>query len=377
MEIKIRNLTKRFGDFVAVNNLNLNIKDGEFVALLGPSGCGKTTTLLILAGIYTPDEGEIVFDDKIVNNVLPKDRNIGMCFQNYALYPYMTIAQNIAFPLKLRKVPKEIINKKVNEIANKFHVDSLLDRLPNHISGGQQQRVALARALVKEPKLLLLDEPLSNLDSNLRISMRAEIKKLQNDLGITTVFVTHDQTEALSMCDKIAVMNKGVLQDFGTPEDLYMTPKNLFIAKFIGNPPMNFIELICIQENNKIILKEKSFKIELPKRIFERYVKIKNEEKIILGIRPENMTLTNEIHNAVKGEIYVIEPLGRDKLVNVKIGSNKVKIIAPQNYTANIGDKVYVKFDLDKIHLFDSKSGKSLRKHMNKVEKYMDRVVAS
>ena len=361
MEVKIRNITKKFGSFVAVDKLNLNIQDGEFVALLGPSGCGKTTTLLMLAGIYKPDAGEIIFGDKVVNDILTKDRNIGMCFQNYALYPHMTVAQNIAFPLKLRKLPRDLIEKKVKEIANKFHVDVLLNRFPSEISGGQQQRVALARALVKEPKILLLDEPLSNLDSRLRISMRAEIKKLQKDLGITTVFVTHDQTEALSMCDKIAVMNKGVLQDFKTPEELYMFPENLFIAGFIGNPPMNFMEVIYVRENDKVLLKEKSFQIQLPDSVQQKYIKKQSGDKLILGIRPENIMLGNEGQNAVKGEIYVVEPLGRDKLVNVIIGSNRLKIIAPQNYKGNMGDKVFVHLDLDKIHLFDSVGGKSLR----------------
>lgn len=243
MEVVMRDVVKRFGNFKAVDNLNLTIKDGEFMALLGPSGCGKTTTLLILAGLYKPDSGEILFDDKIVNDVLPKDRNIGMCFQSYALYPHMTVEENIAFPLKMKKLPQKEIEKKVREIAGKFHIEHLLKRFPGQISGGQQQRVALARALVKEPNLLLLDEPLSNLDAGLRISMRAEIKRLQKELGITTVFVTHDQTEAMSMSDRIAVMNKGKLQDIGTPEDLYMRPKNKFIAGFIGNPPMNFLEV--------------------------------------------------------------------------------------------------------------------------------------
>lgn len=361
MEVIMRNLTKEFGSFVAIDNLNLNIQDGEFVALLGPSGCGKTTTLLMLAGIYKPDAGEIIFDGKIVNNILPKDRNIGMCFQNYALYPHMTVAQNIAFPLKLRKMPNDLIEKKVEEIAKKFHVDMLLNRFPNEISGGQQQRVALARALVKEPKMLLLDEPLSNLDSGLRISMRAEIKKLQKDLGITTVFVTHDQTEALSMCDKIAVMNKGVLQDFETPEKLYMLPKNLFIAGFIGNPPMNFMEVTYVKENSKVLLKGECFHIQLPKSIEQKYIKKQSGDKVILGIRPENIMLKDEGENAIKGEIYVVEPLGRDKLVNVMIGSKMIKIIAPQNFKGNTGDKVFVQLDLDKIHLFDSENGESLR----------------
>ncbi|MDN5301190.1 MAG: inositol-phosphate transport system ATP-binding protein [Thermoanaerobacteraceae bacterium] len=361
MEVKMRNVTKQFGNFIAVDNLNLNIRDGEFIALLGPSGCGKTTTLLMLAGLYKPDAGDIAFDNRIMNNILPKDRNIGMCFQSYALYPHMTVVENIAFPLKLRRTPKDEIDKKVKEIASRFHLDHLLQRFPGQISGGQQQRVALARALVKEPGMLLLDEPLSNLDSGLRISMRAEIKKLQKELGITTVFVTHDQTEALSMCDRIAVMNKGKLQDFGTPEDLYMRPKNLFIAGFIGNPPMNFLEVSYIRENNKVVLKEEYFEISLPQNVERNYVKKQSGDKVILGIRPENMTLGDEEPNTIKGEIYVVEPLGRDKLVDIIIGKNRIKIIAPQNYKGNMGDRVIVHIDLENIHLFDSIDGKSMR----------------
>jgi len=361
MRVILRNLTKKFGTFVAVDNLNLNIQDGEFVALLGPSGCGKSTTLLMLAGIYKPDGGKIIFDNQNVTYELPKDRNVGMCFQNYALYPHMTVAENIAFPLKLRKMPRDFIQKKVNQIARKFQLDSLLNRRPSEISGGQQQRVALARALVKEPKVLLLDEPLSNLDSGLRISMRAEIKKLQKDLGITTVFVTHDQTEALSMCDKIAVMNKGILQDFGTPEELYSQPKNQFIAEFIGNPPMNFLDVLYVRESDKAYLKGTSFQIKLPEMIQQKFAKKQNGDRVILGIRPENLGLGREDQDAVKGEIYVVEPLGRDKLVNVKIGTNRIKVIAPQDYNGNMGETVFIHLDLDKIHLFSSEDGKSLR----------------
>jgi len=361
VKVVLRDLTKKFGNFVAVNNLNLNIQDGEFVALLGPSGCGKSTTLLMLAGIYEPDEGEIIFGNKNVTHDLPKDRNVGMCFQNYALYPHMTVAENIAFPLKLRKMPRDQIQEKVNKIAKKFQLDSLLNRRPGEISGGQQQRVALARALVKEPQVLLLDEPLSNLDSGLRISMRAEIKRLQKDLGITTIFVTHDQTEALSMCDKIAIMNKGVLQDFDTPEKLYSQPINQFIAQFIGNPPMNFLDVIFVREGDEVYLQGASFRIKLPERIVRRFARIQNEDRVILGIRPENMKIGSEDQNAVKGEIYVIEPLGRDKLVNVKIGTNRIKVIASQDYNGNMGENVFIHFDLEKIHLFDSENGKSLR----------------
>lgn len=361
MEVVMRDVVKRFGNFKAVDNLNLTIKDGEFMALLGPSGCGKTTTLLILAGLYKPDSGEILFDDKIVNDVLPKDRNIGMCFQSYALYPHMTVEENIAFPLKLKKLPKKEIEKKVNEIASKFHIEHLLKRFPGQISGGQQQRVALARALVKEPNLLLLDEPLSNLDAGLRISMRAEIRRLQKELGITTVFVTHDQAEAMSMSDRIAVMNKGKLQDIGTPEDLYMRPKNKFIAGFIGNPPMNFLEVGYVLNGDEIMLKGENFELSLPREISMNFMKKQNNERVILGIRPEHLSIGIEAPNTIKGEIFVVEHLGRDKLVDVKVGNDRIKVLTGQNFEGKMGDIVNVHLDLKNIHLFDADDGNSMK----------------
>lgn len=362
MEVTMMNVVKRFGNFKAVDNLSLTIKDGEFVALLGPSGCGKTTTLLMLAGIYKPDAGEIIFDDKIVNDVLPKDRNIGMCFQSYALYPHMTVEQNIAFPLKLKKLPKKVIDEKVREIAAKFRIEHLLKRYPGQISGGQQQRVALARALIKEPNLLLLDEPLSNLDAGLRISMRAEIKKLQKELGITTVFVTHDQTEALSMSDRIAVMNKGKLQAIGTPEDLYMRPKNMFIAGFIGNPPMNFLEVGYIMDGDRVTLKGKNFEISLPEEISRTFIKKQNNERIVMGIRPEHLSVGAEAPNTIKGEIYVVEHLGKDKLVDVKVGDDRIKVLTGQDFEGKMGDTVNLHLDLKNVHLFDAVDGNSMRR---------------
>ncbi|MDK2383704.1 MAG: ABC transporter ATP-binding protein, partial [Candidatus Korarchaeota archaeon] len=230
VSVRLVDLTKRFGRVVAVDHLNLEVAHGEFVALLGPSGCGKTTTLLMIAGIYRPTEGYIYFDDRVVNDLEPKDRNVGMVFQTYALYPHMKVFDNIAFPLKLKKVPKEEIERKVRRVAELLHIEDLLDRKPSQLSGGQQQRVALARALVKEPDLFLMDEPLSNLDAKLRVEMRGELKRLQKDLGITTIYVTHDQLEAMTMADRIAVLNNGRLQQYGPPEELYRKPANKFGA---------------------------------------------------------------------------------------------------------------------------------------------------
>ncbi|MBM7854841.1 ABC-type sugar transport system ATPase subunit [Desulfohalotomaculum tongense] len=363
MKVIFENVTKKFGNFTAVDNLNVKFKDGEFVALLGPSGCGKTTTLLMIAGIYKPSSGKIMFDDKVMNDVLPKNRNIGMCFQSYALYPHMTVFENIAFPLKLKKMSKDEIKKRVMQAANKVEIGHLLDRKPGQLSGGQQQRVSLARALVKEPQIMLLDEPLSNLDARLRINMRAEIKKLQKDLGINMVLVTHDQTEALTMADRIAIMNNGKLQDFDIPEELYENPKNLFIANFIGNPPMNFIDVELVEEEGKYFVKNEVIKLELPESSRERFDFSSCSKQLVLGIRPEDLTITESKCNTLQAEIYVVEPLGRDKLVNVVIGERKYKIIAPPKFNADTGDKVNISLNFAKIHLFDKTSEGSIRRN--------------
>ncbi|RLE71312.1 MAG: glycerol-3-phosphate ABC transporter ATP-binding protein, partial [Thermoprotei archaeon] len=264
VEVKLVDLCKYFGPVKAVDHLNLHIKDREFVALLGPSGCGKTTTLLMIAGIYKPTSGYIYFGDEIVNDVPPKDRNVGMVFQSYALYPHMTVFDNIAFPLKLKKVPKQEIEKKVKEVAEFLRIAELLDRKPSQLSGGQQQRVALARALAKEPQIFLMDEPLSNLDAKLRIMMRAELKRMQKELGITTIYVTHDQVEAMTMADRIAVLNLGRLQQYGTPDELYNKPSNVFVAGFIGSPPMNFIDGSLVETDDKLAIDIGPLKLPLP-----------------------------------------------------------------------------------------------------------------
>lgn len=243
MEIKIENLTKAYGDFKAVDNMNLNIADGELVGLLGPSGCGKSTTLFMLAGLNDPTSGHIYFGGKDVTKVAPEDREIGLVFQNYALYPHMTVADNIMFPLINRKVPKAEARERAQEMAKLVQLDHLMDRKPKALSGGQQQRVAIARALVKKPEVLLLDEPLSNLDAKLRVETREEIRRIQQEVGITTIFVTHDQEEAMSISDRIAVMEKGVVQQFEVPQKMYLNPGNLFVAQFLGTPQINIFDV--------------------------------------------------------------------------------------------------------------------------------------
>ncbi len=353
VRVKLDNVSKFFGKVKAVVDLNLEIRDGEFVALLGPSGCGKTTTLLMVAGIYKPTKGRILFDDVDVTDLPPKDRNIGMVFQSYALYPHMTVYDNIAFPLKLKKVPKNEIDKKVKEVAKLLQIDNLLNRKPAQLSGGQQQRVALGRALVKEPDVLLLDEPLSNLDAKLRVLMRAEIKRLQKELKITTIYVTHDQVEAMSMADRIAVMRAGRLQQYAEPEVLYNKPVNLFVAGFIGNPPMNFIEGSIKEEGGEYYFESEGFKLKLSKGLGE-LISSKSTD-VILGIRPEHIKIitSGEAENAVDAIVYVIEPLGRDLVVNVKVDDTLLKILSTPGLKLEPGQKVKLVFPEEKLHFFD------------------------
>ncbi len=359
VSVKLDHLSKYFGSVKAVDNLNLKIKDGEFIALLGPSGCGKTTTLLMIAGIYKPTKGRIFFDDVDVTEWPPKDRNVGMVFQSYALYPHMKVYDNIAFPLKLKKVPKQEIDKRVKSVAKMLQIDHLLDRYPRQLSGGQQQRVALARALVKDAYVLLMDEPLSNLDAKLRVMMRAEIKRLQKELKITTIYVTHDQVEAMSMADRIAVMNEGKLQQFSTPDELYNKPINVFVAGFIGAPPMNLIDATFVEKSDGYYVDAGSFQLKLREDLGKMAKKNLTSTEIIFGVRPEHLIISTtpaEPDRSIEGFVYVLEPLGRDLIVNVKIGEHIIKAIANPGLTLTPGQKVWLVIDYDKIHIFDKKT---------------------
>ncbi len=356
VSVKLVNLSKYFHNVKAVDNLNLEIKDGEFVALLGPSGCGKTTTLLMIAGIYKPTKGYIYFDDRLMNDVPPKDRNVGMVFQSYALYPHMSVFDNIAFPLKLKKRPKDEIRRKVKEVADLLGIGELLDRKPSQLSGGQQQRVALARALVKEPDIFLMDEPLSNLDAKLRIQMRAELKKMQKTFKITTIYVTHDQVEAMTMADRIAVLNKGVLQQYGSPDELYNRPKNIFVAGFIGSVPMNFIHGVLRKTDGEYILEGIDYLFKIPKVYHDVLKNIEVGTEVILGIRPEHVDIGLGEYS---GKVYVVEPLGRDQIVHIDIGGEIIRALAPGDYKVEEGKEIRFSFREDKIHLFNKDDGKS------------------
>ncbi len=357
MRVVLEQLTKRFGDVAAVEELDLETRSGEFVALLGPSGCGKTTTLLMIAGIYRPTSGTIVFGDRRVDHLHPKDRGIGMVFQSYALYPHMTVAENIGFPLELRRtVSKPEREQRIREAAARVEVDELLDRRPAQLSGGQQQRVALARALVKRPNILLLDEPLSNLDARLRHEMRGEIKRLQKEVGITSIFVTHDQLEALTMADRVAVMRNGRLQAYATPDELYARPRNRFVAEFIGTPPMNFFPAELGARNGSVVARAEGIEVELTRAQLPRG----EARQATMGVRPEHLAIVPPADGNVTGEVYVVEPMGREQIVDVQVGERRLRVIAPPGFVGRIGDRVGLRVAPERLHLFDPTSGERL-----------------
>ena len=357
--VTLENVSKSFGKVVAVDNFSVEIKDKSFVALLGPSGCGKTTTLRLIAGLETLTSGNIYIGDRLVNDLSPRDRNIAMVFQSYALYPHMSVFNNMAFPLKVRKVPKGEIDKLVREAASLLGIQDLLDRKPKELSGGQRQRVALGRAIVRNPEVFLLDEPLSNLDAKLRIYMRAELKRLQRNLGVTTIYVTHDQVEALTMSDRIAVMNEGKLQQADGPEELYSRPANTWVAGFIGSPPMNFLDCTLALEGERAYLDASEFKIEIDRGLATAVGEKSSLNEFILGARPEDLTVVKG-KGEIPGEIYVIEPIGESTIVDLKIGKELVKARAPAGFKGEIGEKVGLTIKKDKAHIFEKKTGQLL-----------------
>jgi multiple sugar transport system ATP-binding protein len=354
--VLLEDVSKSFGDVAAVKHLNLEIRDKEFLVLLGPSGCGKTTALRCIAGLEAPDSGEVRIGDQLVTSLPPRDRNIAMVFQSYALYPHMTVYENLAFPLRVRKTAKKDIDSKVRKSAETLRITDLLERKPKQLSGGEQQRVALGRALVREPNVFLMDEPLSNLDAKLRLHMRAELKRLQKELEITTIYVTHDQAEAMTMADRIAVMDKGVLQQLASPDEIYNKPVNAFVAGFLGSPPMNFIDCTLVRKADRPFLDAGTFVIELAEL---RGSKIE-ESELIIGIRPEDVTVETKGEDAIEMEVYVVEPLGSEVVLDLRTGENILKLKTSPNFTPRIGEKIWVKFNKNKTHVFDKTTGKAL-----------------
>jgi ABC-type sugar transport system ATPase subunit len=352
MRVELQQLTKSFGDVLAVDGIDLEIKSGEFTALLGPSGCGKTTTLLMIAGIYRPTSGRIVFGGRRVERLHPRERGIGMVFQSYALYPHMTVEQNIGFPLDAQRgIDRAERSRRIKEASKLVRIDELLSRRPAQLSGGQQQRVALARALVKRPAVLLLDEPLSNLDARLRHDMRGEIKRLQKDVGITSVFVTHDQQEALTMADRVAVINRGHLEAYDTPEALYDRPPNRFVAEFIGDPKMNLIPVDVARRDGSIGFRHAELGLDLLELIRPALLDGLPPNGL-LGIRPEDLRIVPPDRGDVGGEIYVIEPSGREKLVDVMSGEKVFRVVAHPDFDGRVGDAVGLRFSRERLHLF-------------------------
>ena len=359
VEVKLENLTKIFDkSSVAVDNLNLEIKDKEFLVLLGPSGCGKTTTLRMIAGLEKPTSGNVYIGDKLVNNVAEKDRDVAMVFQTFALFPHMSAFNNIAFPLKMHKYRKEEIKKQVGQVAEMLKISRLLDRSPGQLSGGEAQRVAVGRALVTKPKVFLLDEPLANLDAKLRVHTRVELKKLQKDIGITTIYVTHDQAEAMTMADRVAVMHEGKLRQLGTPSDLYDHPADLFVAGFIGSPAMNFMD--CALEKRNLLVSA-HFALEIPRDFAKEIEEHATTSEVILGVRPQDISLNGEeTLNSVSAEVYAIEPLGSETIVDLILGEKIIKVVMPPTYHANAGEKVWMTFKMDRIHILDKKTEKTI-----------------
>jgi multiple sugar transport system ATP-binding protein len=362
--VKYQTVTKRFGDVAAVNDLSIDIKDKEFLVFVGPSGCGKTTSLRLLAGLEEIDEGDIYIGDECVNDVLPKDRDIAMVFQNYALYPHMSVYQNLSFALKLRRMDKSEIDSRVKEAASVLHIGHLLERKPKQLSGGERQRVALGRAIVRHPKVFLMDEPLSNLDAKLRVQTRAELIKLHERLQATFVYVTHDQVEAMTMGSRIVVMNQGVLQQIDTPQNLYDSPANVFVAGFIGSPAMNFFGGTLAGTDGELVVETKRFRIPLsPER--SRSVKGRVGREIILGIRPEDIHIPSDVPNGVAGariqaQLDVKEPMGNEIFLHFTTATEPFVARVSPRARVSVGTDVELLLDMNKMHLFDRETELSL-----------------
>lgn len=372
-EVSVQGLTKYYGDARAVEDFSIDAKDKEFLTILGPSGCGKTSILRMIAGLETPTKGDILIGGKSVLDVPTRDRNIAMVFQGYALYNHMTVHDNIAFPLKMHKTPEQFASVKIKQVAEMLGISNLLSRKPGKLSGGEQQRVALARAMVREPSVFLMDEPLTFLDPKLRNQMRIELKALQRRLGITMIYVTHDQAEAMTMSDRVALLESGVLKQVGTPTEVYNEPKNMFVAGFLGSPTINLLEgryfekkeSRYIEKNGddigRAILDLGTFKLDITE--MKDAVAKRSSDELVLGIRPEDIELstaaTKKVAEAIEAEVYLLEPLGSETIVDVKTGEKVLKIKTAASSQFEVGEKVWAVLNRRKIHIFD-KSGETL-----------------
>jgi multiple sugar transport system ATP-binding protein len=354
-QVVLKDLNKKYDEVHAVKDVNLHIRDKEFIVLVGPSGCGKSTTLRMVAGLEEITAGEIVIGDRVVNDLPPKDRDIAMVFQNYALYPHMTVYDNMAFGLKMRKFPKAEIEKRVQEAADILGIRELLKRKPRQLSGGQRQRVAVGRAIVRHPQVFLFDEPLSNLDAKLRVQMRVELKRLHDRLETTAIYVTHDQVEAMTLGDRVVVMKDGWIQQVGEPLELYGKPANKFVAGFIGSPAMNFAEATIVEEGGALIATNPGFRIPVPAAKIDRLRAYKGQT-LTMGVRPEDMTVEGSGKHVLEALVEVVEPLGSEILLDVKVGAHPMVARVEPTVRAKVHEKIRLNVEPDRLHFFDAKT---------------------
>jgi multiple sugar transport system ATP-binding protein len=358
--VSFEKVWKDYGEAIAVKDLNMRIHDGEFVSLLGPSGCGKSTTLRMLAGLEHITSGEIRFGDTVVNLLAPKDRDIAMVFENYALYPHKSVFDNMANPLKRAKLAKDEIERRVIDAAKLLEIDQLLERRPLELSGGQKQRVAIGRAIVRQPQVFLFDEPIAHLDAKLRARMRSELKHLQYDLGVTTIYVTHDQLEALTMADRIAVMNEGVLQQFGTPEEIYDHPANSWVATFVGEPQMSLMEMEAKDIDGSLSLAFLGDNFVVDDKSATR---IRNgvASDLLIGVRPDKASVSmNKVNGAIQGEIFARQLLGADILIEVEVNKTRIRAKASKSFEGKVGDTCYLSLNSEDLYYFNADDGKVL-----------------
>jgi len=351
--LELVDLAKRFSKKVwGVKKMDLDVKDKEFIVLLGPSGCGKTTTMRMVAGLEEVTRGTILLDGKDITDIPPRERGISMVFQNYAIWPHMTVFDNIAFSLKLKRMPTAEIRQRVQETADMVKIGELLKRLPGQLSGGQQQRVALARALAVKPKLFLMDEPLSNLDAKLRVIMRTELKAIHQQTDATSIFVTHDQSEAMSMADRIVIMKDGEIIQIGSPDDVYFRSANMFVAGFIGTPPTNFFTVRCSIDNGVIALKHTDFILKLEVTAFGE-LQVYEGKDLVIGIRPEDFQIVESGKALINNQILVVEPQGSHQVVAFELGEDIIKMTVPAEFKVKPGDSIGIGFNEKRIHFFD------------------------
>lgn len=358
--LKLTNLTKVFLKTIeAVKDMNLTIDKGEFMVLLGPSGCGKTTTMRMIAGLEDVTQGDILLEGESIKNLAPKDRGVSMIFQSYAVWPHMTVYQNIAYALKLKRMPKKEIDKRVKETAAMADITEYLDRRPGSLSGGQRQRVAVARAMAVKPKLFLMDEPLSNLDAKLRVAMRTDLKKVHEQLGSTTIFVTHDQSEAMSLADRIVVMNMGVIEQIGTPNEIYHDCETQFVANFIGSPATNFFDVKIAKENGKIIARNEAFDFEITEGVKKSLGEYEGKD-VVLGVRPENFCILPKNEGLLNSKIEFIEPQGSHTIVVIEIAGKQYKLISGEVFKLYVGQEIGIGFNQNYL-FFDKDTTKRIR----------------